>query len=45
VNWCYWCEAEVEDSRGDLCGPCVEGETRFLTGATSARKLWRELFG
>lgn len=45
MNWCYWCEAEIDDSRSDLCAPCVEGEIRFLTGASSAGKLWRELFG
>lgn len=45
MNFCYWCEAEIDDSQGDICGPCVEEETLFLVGASNAGKLWRELFG
>ena len=46
MNFCYWCEDEIDTSQNDfLCGLCVEAETRFLAGANSAGKLWRELFG
>lgn len=45
MNFCYWCETEIQDAQGDFCGPCIEEDALFLTGASNAGKLWRELFG
>lgn len=45
MNWCYWCETEIENPHGDICALCAEAQVLFLTAANNAGKLWRELFG
>ncbi len=43
MNWCYWCEAEIDVSEF-MCDPCNNEELSLLQ-PLNAGKLWRELFG